>query len=324
MRSHSLYVQFPEEEDSDQDKEIYRDADPQRINDVPMHSDELTVDKPAGPRVPSTPTRWSPEVREPVNSEKDRLERELSELRERATREKKTLERKIAQLKEENARLERRILRSREMTRSEAEVDFVLEAIEGETVLREEGLSSSSVTQELGSYLQAVTELQHIIDKLRGKKESQVVIRRIEHRSPISVGLEGSAEAVRLIVESITPWRKQHSQKMARIEQLERQAIVELKRAEALEMRARAEKERKEAKRIAAEAAAQIEEARKARLENEKAHVELQREKANLALKILEQVSPGLSREEKVFYMKKLLPVLDVLISSQFEMKSGH
>jgi hypothetical protein len=110
---------------------------------------------------------------------------------------------------------------------------------------------------------------------------------------------------------------------MARLSETEKQAEIEIRRAEVLESRARASKERQEAERLAADAARQRAEAEKVRLENEKLRLEIQRARIQLALDILDQLKPDLPESEKISYVVKLLPSLQVLTESPLQISAG-
>jgi len=102
---------------------------------------------------------------------------------------------------------------------------------------------------------------------------------------------------------------------MARLLEQEKQAEIEIKKAEILEKRAHAEKER-------VEATKQREEAQKLRLENEKLKLVLQRDKVQLAINILNLIRPTLSEADKISYIVRMLPPLDVVILSELEISA--
>ena len=99
---------------------------------------------------------------------------------------------------------------------------------------------------------------------------------------------------------------------MARLLEQEKQALIESIRADVLEKRAHAEKERMEAVK-------QRGEAEKLRLENEKLKIELERAKVLLAIELLNQIAPNLSEEDRIAYIVRMLPHLEVVIFSELE-----
>lgn len=173
-------------------------------------------------------------------------------------------------------------------------------------------ITPSYLSQHIVPYLQAIVELQHIVDSARGKPLTEVAIRSISQSSPITVNVDGVAEAIKLIQEMTLPWKRQHAETMDRLAEQEKQVEIQSKRAEILQGRQHAEKERMEVAKLR-------EETERLRLENEKLRLELHHAKIRLALDILNEVAPRLSETERADYLIRLLPPLDVLIVSTFE-----
>ena len=175
------------------------------------------------------------------------------------------------------------------------------------------------LSDKLSPYLKAIADIQNIINEIKGQKPQEIVVKEITQESPISVSLEGAAEAVQVVKDTVVPWRRKHAEIMAHLLEQEKRADIESKKAEVLERRASAAKGRAEADKLAAEAVRQREEAEKMKLENEKSRLELHRAKIQLALDILRQFAPNLPETERISYLIKLLSPLDVVISSKLE-----
>jgi hypothetical protein len=111
---------------------------------------------------------------------------------------------------------------------------------------------------------------------------------------------------------------------MAHLLEREKQAEIGSKKAEILEKRARAAKDQAETAKIEAEAAKQREETERMKLENEKLRLELHRAKIQLALEVLAQVAPNLSETEKIIFVVKLLPPLDIFAFSELEIAADR
>jgi tetratricopeptide (TPR) repeat protein len=189
-------------------------------------------------------------------------------------------------------------------------------------ILTNKQLTPRFLSKVVTPYLNAVVDIQHIIDEIKGRDKRDVLIKSISQNSPISVNLEGAAEALQQIKDSVVPWRRKHSEKMAILLEREKQAEIGARKAEILEKRALAAKGQAEAKKITAEAAKQHAETEKLRLENEILRLELHRAKIQLALDVLAQVAPNLSEPEKIAYVVRLLPPLDILVSSELELET--
>lgn len=183
----------------------------------------------------------------------------------------------------------------------------------------QESLSPNYLSDTVNPYLKAIANIQNIIDSVRKVEYRKVSITSIRQNSPISVNLDGASQAIQVATDFIVPWKRKHSQQMAQLAILEKEAEIENKKAEVLEKRARASKDRAEAERFNAESIKQRKEAEKLGLENEKLRLELQHAKIQLSLDVLKQISPHLSETEKIAYLIKLLPSVDVLVFSELE-----
>jgi hypothetical protein len=172
-------------------------------------------------------------------------------------------------------------------------------------------------------FLRGIAELQAIIDEINGKERSIVRIKRLAQWSPINVNLQGGAEALEAIQDAVVPWRIKHKKEIANLQEQEKRAEIEVRKAEILEKKSLAAKSKAEAKKLAAEAARQREEAEALKLENEKQRLELHRAKIQLALDILSMVAPNLTESDKIAYVVKLLPPIDVLGSSELEVTTN-
>lgn len=157
-------------------------------------------------------------------------------------------------------------------------------------------------------YIQSIAELQRLIDQIKKLPSGIVAIKSVQQHSPVSVSLDGASDAIKLIKETIVPWRRKHAETMAHLLEQEKLAEIELKKAEVLEKRAIAAKERKLTDKL--------------KVENEKLRAEtsLQQAKVQLATEIVLAISTNLNETEKEKYITELLPVLDVLALGRLEM----
>src|SRR5262245_52971538 len=185
----------------------------------------------------------------------------------------------------------------------------------------EDALTPSFLLATLGPFLQAIADIQYSIDESQRNKRSKVLIKAITQQSPITITMEGAAKAVEIVGNLVIPFRRKHQKKLALLQEQEKKAEIGNRKAEILEKQAKAAKDRAEAKKVAAEAAKQHAEAERALLENEKVRIELHRAKIQLALEILSQVAPSLTETEKIAYVIKLLPPLEILVSSELELR---
>lgn len=192
------------------------------------------------------------------------------------------------------------------------------------TILTDQILTPRFLSSSVGPYLNAVADLQYSINLVLRRSRNDVSIKFIKQTSPISISLDGAAEAVQQIKETISPWRRKHAEKMAQLLEQEKRAEIGSRKAEILEKRARAEKDQAEAEKICADAALQREETERMKLENDKLRLDLHRAKIDLALNIVSRIAPDLSESEKISYIVMLLPPLDQLAMNQIEMIVGE
>lgn len=175
------------------------------------------------------------------------------------------------------------------------------------------------LSQIVSPYIVAIAGIQKVIDEIHNTYDNAVVVRSITQNSPISVSLDGASEAIKTVQENVVSWRRENAKKLAELSETEKQVNIEVLKAETLEKRANAAKNRAEAEKIIAEADKQRQEAEKLKLENEKSRIEIERAKIQLALDILDRIAPDLSSTEKIAYVVKLLPPLDVVALSSIE-----
>jgi hypothetical protein len=167
----------------------------------------------------------------------------------------------------------------------------------------ESTLTPAYLTERLGPYLQAVFELQYVIDMIHGQSAEPARIVAITQNSPFSITFEGIAQAFQVIRNFITPWRREHEKEMARLEEEEKAANIALRQAEKSEKEAQATKTRNEAKLL--------------KVEMQKREFELQAAKINLVLEILRHENVKLTETERLTYMANLLPPVEALVKSE-------
>jgi transcriptional regulator with GAF, ATPase, and Fis domain len=95
-------------------------------------------------------------------------------------------------------------------------------------------LTPNFLATKLSPYLNALSEIQNIISDVLKQKHHEIRIRMIAQNSPISVSLDGAAEAVQAVRDTVIPWRRKHAETMAHLLEQEKIAEIELKKAEVL------------------------------------------------------------------------------------------
>ncbi len=169
-------------------------------------------------------------------------------------------------------------------------------------------LTSNYLSKVIAPYIESIIGFQHLIDEIKGSTLSQVKIRSIAQNSPVSISLDGASEAIQLIKETIVPWRRKHAETMAHLLEQERLIEIESIKADVLEKRARAARERGEVGRL------------KLEKEQLRLEIELNQAKTQLTLEILDRLTiRDITSEEREIYVKKLLPIMDILALGRLE-----
>jgi hypothetical protein len=180
-----------------------------------------------------------------------------------------------------------------------------------------ETLSLLHLIDDIVPYLQAIADLQRIIDEIKAQPHEQVVVHSITQGSAL-VSLEGAKDAIELILSVVVPWRYKHAREMAGLTEIEKRIQVEKAKAEVLASRRQLAQgtDREQAE---LELAKQRAEVAKIAIETEKLRLELHREKIQLALDVLDRINPDLTETEKIDYVVKLLKPLEVIALSELE-----
>jgi len=199
-------------------------------------------------------------------------------------------------------------------------LDFTL-VEENKSPLNISKLTPQFLANEVNPYLAAIAKLQELIDEIQMNTHNEVSIRSIQQNSPISISLDGASEAVKLVIETIMPWKRKHSETMANLLENEKRTDIESKRAEILEKHANATKGRAEAKKLTLETEKLMEEVEKIKIENETLRLEFHRAKIQLALDVLMQIKPDLTETQKIEYVIKLIETLNILTSSNLTVR---
>jgi hypothetical protein len=106
---------------------------------------------------------------------------------------------------------------------------------------------------------------------------------------------------------SIIPWRRAHAERLAQLEQLEKEAQIARLQAETSELHARTQRETAEA---------ELRHTEVAQLRND-----IRREQIKFALDVVKVISPELATLEQVDYATRLLPILEKLLQSKLQIE---
>lgn len=176
-------------------------------------------------------------------------------------------------------------------------------------------ITPSALSNHIGPYLEAIEELQHVIDEIKGKEQESVRVLSIEQGS-VNVNLQGAGEAIEVVREDVVTWRRKHARNLAALAEREKQAKIDSLNAERLEIEARAAREKAEVDRLQAAAWNLYEEAEAKRIENRRAELKLQEEQIEMVLGIITKLNPNLSEAQRLQYAMSMIPSIRELIES--------
>jgi hypothetical protein len=138
---------------------------------------------------------------------------------------------------------------------------------------------------------------------------------------PVNIQVEGIGDAIQIVQDQIAPWVRGHGRRMADLSESELRAEIALREATLLTHQATLESSLDEAGRLRSEAAQLEHEVEQWRIKNAELQMALHQAKVQLALDIVERISPGLSEPDKMSFVLRLLPSIETLISSPLELK---
>jgi len=187
------------------------------------------------------------------------------------------------------------------------------------TVPMQVRLTAQYLEKDVAPFLNAISEIQRLLDELSGRNVKDVSIRVITQNSPIGVSLEGVSETFLAVTDLIIPWKRKHAEKMAEYARRVKQYEIEQKRIELQEANLQITKSQQDIEKTSVEISKMEAEAEKIRIENEKGKIELERAKIQLALDVLEKIAPNLPEQDKLSALMKLLPLLETVIASDIE-----
>jgi Pentapeptide repeats (8 copies) len=116
-------------------------------------------------------------------------------------------------------------------------------------------LTPRTMMETIGPYLQAVADLQELVNEYSGSPPTPVAIVSIKQKPYTRVALSGATPLLALIRETIVPWRRQYRDQLEQLRRAMTKASIIKQEAEILEIRSDTEKNPLEAKMFRAEAA---------------------------------------------------------------------
>ncbi|MGD8624359.1 MAG: GAF domain-containing protein [Anaerolineae bacterium] len=184
------------------------------------------------------------------------------------------------------------------------------------------GLEPEHLDTMVHPYLAAVTEIQHVIDEIRGRPTHPVGILAITRNRPAIATLDGVREAVEFINRVVVPRKPELEELRAKCALREKEIAADQAQAQVLEARAQAAQGTAEREDLLSQAAEQYALLESARWQSEHRRWKLQQARIRLAHELVTQASGSLSTAEIVAHVIRLLPALEVVVASPFQVSA--
>lgn len=175
-------------------------------------------------------------------------------------------------------------------------------------------------------YMSSLENLQRVTHRIEGKP-TKIKVHSISHYSPIKASVSGIAQALNILDEKITPWKRQHSKKISKLREEEIRINNQKTKAEMLEIEARSLLSVKEADKIMQEARLMKAQAEQQEIQNEKEKFKLRKSQVRLALDILKELKEDRLEFEHptiMAYINEILEPLKIISESPIEVEVQH
>jgi hypothetical protein len=184
-----------------------------------------------------------------------------------------------------------------------------------------ERFTTGALAEQVAPYLEAVVDLQTALTRLRGEETSEPRIVSISQQSPFTVQMEGVADVVRIILDTVVPWRRKTARQRLELEVIEKEIEVERQRIELEQLRALGGVN--QAKAVAELEGQHWDNALK-RIAYQKERLALEQSRIELAFAIVEKYRPAeLTQEQRFAYAMEVVKALPPLTDGPLEISRG-
>jgi hypothetical protein len=171
-------------------------------------------------------------------------------------------------------------------------------------------------------YLQAIAELQAVINELKGDQFNEIHIIEIKISTLVEVSMIATHDAVNILKETIIPWCRDHAEEMATLERTDK--LIEDQRTLAGVLTQKAQNsEGPVADTLYAEVEQVNEHINRLREEFDNKRVAFEEAKAHMTLDVLLNIKPHIRGAKRIAFLTRLAPHLDKLTSSELELVTG-
>jgi len=184
-------------------------------------------------------------------------------------------------------------------------------------------LTPENLSNQVAPYLQAIFDVQQIVDEFEvqaGKVAVQPRIVSISQNSPIQVSVEGIGKAFDIISMMVIPWKRENAKKRDDSAVAQEELKIVVAQAEIAEKKLQSAQNQKlavlelEQKRL---------DIREKQLDLDKREREGFEEALRMAFRILDEVAPSLSAEQRIARAIDLTRGMKVIKESRLEIRAG-
>jgi hypothetical protein len=158
-------------------------------------------------------------------------------------------------------------------------------------------LTPEYLQQDLVPFLIGLDRLNKALLRCLGRQVSEVSLVSLRQLTPVEINAKGLAkETLETVREEVIPWRREHAQRMAELEERERKAAAEAQEAKTQEAR---------------------EDAESKRIKNQKDRFELGKAKLDFAIDLAKKLAPSASPRELMAASLEINSATDLLTGTQ-------
>jgi hypothetical protein len=184
--------------------------------------------------------------------------------------------------------------------------------------------NSTYLSRDVLPFINAFTEIQHIIDEINGRSPTNIEILAIRKGS-VTVDMTGGIrDTVELVLDLVVPYRRKTKKRQAELDVATKEIEVKQKEADLKKAQATLEADSEQAnvdvEKAQAEVALLRQQERELALKNKKQELEL----FELTLAMVDKIKKGLSDSERLYYATKLLDPTRLIATSPLELISAE
>ena len=184
-------------------------------------------------------------------------------------------------------------------------------------------LTPQTLSSQVAPYLQAIFDIQRIVGEFEvqaGSVAAQPRIISITQNSPVTISVEGIGKAFDIISTMVIPWKRENAKKRDDSAVAQEELKISAAQAEIAEKKLQSAQNQKIAELDLAQKRLEI---REKQLDLDKKEREGFEETLRMAFRILDEVAPGLTGEQRIARAIDLTRGVKVVAESRLEIRAG-